>query len=92
MFGENSRAISTLTQLLQTPYNSWIYPTTYYAGTSQARPALGPVARRSRFPKTLRGKAAVNLRDFGQRLIPTGEQSGLMTHIAATESVSLWDR
>jgi TolB-like protein/cytochrome c-type biogenesis protein CcmH/NrfG len=25
IFGENSRAISTLTQLLQTPYNSWIY-------------------------------------------------------------------
>jgi tetratricopeptide (TPR) repeat protein len=25
MFGENSRAISTLTQLLQTPYNSWLY-------------------------------------------------------------------
>jgi TolB-like protein/Tfp pilus assembly protein PilF len=24
-FGENSRAISTLTHLLQTPYNSWIY-------------------------------------------------------------------
>jgi TolB-like protein/Flp pilus assembly protein TadD len=24
-FGEKSRAISTLTQLLQTPYNSWIY-------------------------------------------------------------------
>ena len=25
MFGENSRAISTLTQLLQTPYSSWLY-------------------------------------------------------------------
>ena len=25
IFGENSRAISTLTQLLQTPYSSWIY-------------------------------------------------------------------
>ena len=25
MVGENSRAISTLTRLLQTPYNSWIY-------------------------------------------------------------------
>jgi tetratricopeptide (TPR) repeat protein len=27
IFGENSRAISTLTQLLQTPYVSWICPT-----------------------------------------------------------------
>jgi serine/threonine protein kinase len=25
IFGENSRAVSTLTQLLQTPYNSWLY-------------------------------------------------------------------
>ena len=25
IFGENSRAISTLTQLLQTPYNGWVY-------------------------------------------------------------------
>jgi hypothetical protein len=25
MFGENSHAISTLTQLLQTPYNGWSY-------------------------------------------------------------------
>jgi hypothetical protein len=24
-FGENSRAISTLTQLLQTPYGGWMY-------------------------------------------------------------------
>ena len=31
----------------------------------------------------------MNLRDFGQRLIPTGEQSGLQTHIATTENVSL---
>ncbi len=27
-----------------------------------------------------------------QRLIPTGEQSGLLTHIAAMESVSLRER
>ena len=34
MFGENSRAISTLTQLLQTPYSSWLYGSAYYAGPS----------------------------------------------------------
>jgi hypothetical protein len=27
----------------------------------------------------------VNLRDFGQGLIPTGEQSGLQTHTATTD-------
>jgi hypothetical protein len=31
----------------------------------------------------------VNLRDFGQLRIPTGERSGLQTHIEATKSVSL---
>ena len=34
IFGENSRAISTLTQLLQTPYNSWLY------GPTPITPAL----------------------------------------------------
>jgi hypothetical protein len=42
---------------------------------------VGPFALRSGFPKALRGKAAVNLRDIGQRLIPTGERSGLQMHI-----------
>ena len=55
IFGENSRAISTLTRLLQTPYSGWLYPSACYAGPSKARSALGPFARRSRFPKTLRG-------------------------------------
>ena len=32
--GENSRAISTLTQLLQTPYSSWVY------GPAPITPAL----------------------------------------------------
>jgi hypothetical protein len=31
----------------------------------------------------------VNLRGFGQSWIPMGERSGLQTHIAAMESVSL---
>jgi hypothetical protein len=34
MCGENTRAISTLTQLLQTPYDSWLY------STSSISPAL----------------------------------------------------
>jgi TolB-like protein/Flp pilus assembly protein TadD len=34
IFGENSRAISTLTQLLNTPYNSWLY------GPTPITPAL----------------------------------------------------
>ena len=34
MFGENNRAISTLTQLLQTPYGSWFTANAHYAGPS----------------------------------------------------------
>ena len=34
IFGENSRAISTLTQLLQTPYEACFTPNAYYAGPS----------------------------------------------------------
>ena len=33
---------------------------------------MGPFAWRSRFPKTLRGKEAVNLRDFGQPIDSNG--------------------
>jgi hypothetical protein len=45
--------------------------------------------------ETVRGIIAANLSKAGwrwaefQQLIPTGKQSGLPTHIAATESVSL---
>ena len=38
IFGENSRAISTLTQLLQTPYSSWIY-----SARPLRRPFLGSI-------------------------------------------------
>ena len=34
MFGENSRAISTLTELLQTPYGASLQPSAHYAGPS----------------------------------------------------------
>jgi hypothetical protein len=65
MVGENSRAISTLTRLLQTPYGSQLYgPGPITPGTFKTRSALGSVARRSRFPKALRGKAVLKLRSF----------------------------
>jgi TolB-like protein/class 3 adenylate cyclase len=40
MCGENSRAISTLTQLLQTPYDSWLY---YTSSISPALLRLDPI-------------------------------------------------
>jgi len=55
MFGENSRAISTLAQLLQTPFIEPITP-----ALLRLHPAMGPVAQRSAFPEALRGKAPVN--------------------------------
>jgi hypothetical protein len=49
----------------------------HYAGTFKAQSGLGPSARRSRFPKTLRGKAALNTRDF---LGLKEARSGLVRH------------
>ena len=60
-----------------------------HSGAASARSDVRSASRRSAFPKTLRGKTAVNLRDFGQPWIPTGKRSGLQTHIATTESVWL---
>ena len=57
MVGENSRAISILTELLQTPYWSYRYgPAAITPVLLRLDPHLGPFARRSRFPKTLRGE------------------------------------
>jgi tetratricopeptide (TPR) repeat protein len=62
MFGENNRAIPTLSRLLQTAYGSSLQPNATYASILTTRSVLGPVARRSRISKTLRGKAAVKTR------------------------------
>ena len=70
LVGDKNRAIPRLQRLLEIPYQ-WLP----YARASKAPSAMGPFAWRSRFPKTLRGKAAVNLRDSGQPWIPTGERS-----------------
>jgi hypothetical protein len=58
MFGENSRAISTLTQLLQTPYESLNYkPTGITPALLRLDPIWDPFRADPAFPKTLRGKA-----------------------------------
>jgi hypothetical protein len=54
IFGENSRAISTLTQLLQMPYNALIYDQTPITPVGSN---LGSVALRSALSETLRRKA-----------------------------------
>ena len=50
-FGESSRAISTLTQLLQTPYNSWIYPATVTPALLRLDPIWDPLRGDPRFEK-----------------------------------------
>ena len=59
IFGENSRAISSLSQLLQTPYKSWVGPTPITPALLRLDPIWDPLRERSRLPKTLRGKAAI---------------------------------
>ena len=79
IIGENSRAIATLTRLLQTPYGGWLYsPTPITPALLRLDPIWDLLRVGSSFPKTLRGKAAVNLRDFGQPSILAGERSGLL--------------
>ena len=58
IFGENSRAISTLTRLLQTPYlKGHVFcltpPMVITPALLKLDPSWGSVARRSCFPKTL---------------------------------------
>ena len=65
IFGENSRAIQTLTQLLQTPYiEGGDLTECRLHRRFLVRSHMGPFARRSRLPKTLRGKAAMTSKVF----------------------------
>ena len=51
MFGENSRAISTLSQLLQTPYRSWLYPTPITPALLRLDPLWDPLRADPAFQK-----------------------------------------
>jgi TolB-like protein/Tfp pilus assembly protein PilF len=51
MVGENSRAISTLTQLLQTPYNSWLYGTVLTPALLRLDPFWDPLRGDPAFQK-----------------------------------------
>ena len=51
IFGENSRAISTLTQLLQTPYNSWFYGTPITSALLRLDPIWDPLRADPAFQK-----------------------------------------
>jgi TolB-like protein/Flp pilus assembly protein TadD len=51
MFGENSRAISTLTQLLQTPYSSWRYGTPVTSALLRLDPIWDPLRGDPAFQK-----------------------------------------
>jgi predicted Zn-dependent protease len=50
-FGENRRAISTLTQLLQTPYSSWIYGTSVTPALLRLDPFWDPLRADPAFQK-----------------------------------------
>jgi serine/threonine protein kinase/Flp pilus assembly protein TadD len=51
IFGDSSRAISTLTKLLQTPYNSWIYPGTITPALLRLDPLWDPLRGDPAFQK-----------------------------------------
>jgi hypothetical protein len=61
-----------------------------YAGTVKARSDLGPLALRSRFPKTLRGKAAVKYWEIiADRLRKAGWSLGWVSAIDS-EGRTIW--
>jgi serine/threonine protein kinase/cytochrome c-type biogenesis protein CcmH/NrfG len=51
IFGDSSRAISTLSQLLHTPYNSWIYPATITSALLRLDPIWDPLRGDPAFQK-----------------------------------------
>jgi hypothetical protein len=51
MFGENSRAISALTQLLQTPYDGWLYGTPVTPALLRLDPIWDPLRADPAFQK-----------------------------------------
>jgi hypothetical protein len=51
MVGENSRAISTLTRLLQTPYGSWLYGGAVTASLLRLDPLWDPLRGDPAFQK-----------------------------------------
>ena len=54
IIGENTRAIATLTRLLQTPYGGWLYsPTPITPALLRLDPIWDPLRAGSGFPKTL---------------------------------------
>jgi serine/threonine protein kinase/Tfp pilus assembly protein PilF len=56
MFGENSRAISTLTELLQTAYNSWFYRTPITPALLRLDPIWDPLRADPAFQKLCKEK------------------------------------
>jgi TolB-like protein/Tfp pilus assembly protein PilF len=58
-FGENSHAISTLTQLLQTPYTSWIYATPVTPALLRLDPFWDPLRADPAFQKLCEEKQPV---------------------------------
>jgi hypothetical protein len=60
ILGENSRAISTLTQLLQTPYTSWLYnPAPITPALLRLDPIWDPLRADPAFQKLCEEKATV---------------------------------
>jgi TolB-like protein/cytochrome c-type biogenesis protein CcmH/NrfG len=57
VFGENSRAISTLTRLLQTPYSSWFYGTPVTPALLRLDPLWDPLRGDPAFQKLCEEKA-----------------------------------
>src|SRR5439155_22224732 len=73
IFGENSRAITTLTQLLQTPYNSWVYGSTITSALLRLDPIWDPLRSDPAFQKLCKDKQP-EIRAISSPRLNTGDR------------------
>jgi len=83
MVGENSRAISTLTRLLQTPYSGWIYGfgrTPFTPALLRLDPLWDPLRGDPAFQKLCEEKQP----EVGKSMMPTAPLRGNFDVFATT--------
>ena len=102
IFGENSRAISTLTQLLQTPYNSWVYgPTPITPALLRLDPIWDPLRADPAFQKLCEEKLDKSIavlpfenlsRDPDNAYFADGIQEEILTRLAEIADLKVISR
>ena len=101
IFGENSRAISTLTRLLQTPYSSWLYGTPITPALLRLDPLWDPLRADPAFQKLCEEKGARSIavlpfenlsRDPDNAYFADGIQDEILTRLSKIADLKVISR